>query len=250
MSCFFGEAAEVEHLEHVAYYEEQRPGLGARYLAAFEAAMMKVCENPASSTVSTFPLLQTQRLHLREIVPEDAAAIFAIHGDAERMKWFGVDPLPDHAAAGRLIATFAAGRQLPNPGTRWAIELRDRPGLVGTCGLFAWNRSWRKCAVGFELARSIEGKGCMREALTVVIAWGWREMNLNRIEALVHPENAASLGLLEHLRFVNEGRLRQVGYWAGGYHDMLQYSLLKQDWASPDAAIAGQSWFARASRRG
>ena len=46
MSYFFGEAARVEHLEHVAYYEEQRPGLGARYLAAFETAMVKVCENP------------------------------------------------------------------------------------------------------------------------------------------------------------------------------------------------------------
>ena len=41
MSYFFSEAARVEHLEHVANYEEQRPGLGARYLAAFEAAMVK-----------------------------------------------------------------------------------------------------------------------------------------------------------------------------------------------------------------
>ena len=45
MTYFFNEAARIEHLEHVAYYEEQRRGLGARYLAAFEAAMVKVCEN-------------------------------------------------------------------------------------------------------------------------------------------------------------------------------------------------------------
>ena len=46
MSYFFSEEARVEHLEHVAYYEAQRPGLGARYLAAFAAAMVTVCENP------------------------------------------------------------------------------------------------------------------------------------------------------------------------------------------------------------
>ena len=46
MTYFFNEAARIEHLEHVAYYEEQRRGLGASYLAAFEAAMVKVCENP------------------------------------------------------------------------------------------------------------------------------------------------------------------------------------------------------------
>jgi len=46
VSYFFGEEARVEHLEHVAYYEDQRAGLGARYLAAFETAMVTVCENP------------------------------------------------------------------------------------------------------------------------------------------------------------------------------------------------------------
>ena len=55
MSYFFSEAARVEHLEHVAYYEERRPGLGARYLAAFEAAMVKVCENPESYRVELPP---------------------------------------------------------------------------------------------------------------------------------------------------------------------------------------------------
>ena len=44
MSYFFIEVARVEHLEHVAYYEAQHPGLGTRYLSAFEAAMVKVCE--------------------------------------------------------------------------------------------------------------------------------------------------------------------------------------------------------------
>ena len=46
MSHFFSDEARVEHLEHVAYYEDQRPGLGARYLVAFEVAMVTVCENP------------------------------------------------------------------------------------------------------------------------------------------------------------------------------------------------------------
>lgn len=46
MSYFFNPAARIEYLEHVAYYESRQPGLGARYLAAFDAAMVKVCEAP------------------------------------------------------------------------------------------------------------------------------------------------------------------------------------------------------------
>ena len=46
MSYFFGPAARAEHLEHVAYYEAQQLGLGARYASAFDSAMSRVCEAP------------------------------------------------------------------------------------------------------------------------------------------------------------------------------------------------------------
>ena len=188
--------------------------------------------------MSAFPVLETPRLLLREIVAADAAALFAIHGDAERMKWFGNDPLSNLLAAEKLVATFAGWREMPNPGTRWGIEIKGQPQLIGTCGLFSWNRGWRKCTLGYELARTAEGKGHMTEALRAIIAWGWSEMTLNRIEAQVHPENMSSIAILERHGFVFEGKLRQVGYWSGNFHDMLQYSLLKQEWAHHAVASA------------
>ena len=188
--------------------------------------------------MSSFPSLQTPRLLLREIVAADADALFSIHGDPERMKWFGNDPLVDRDAALKLVSTFAGWREMPSPGTRWGIEVAGKSGLIGTCGLFGWNRSWRKCTLGYELSREVEGQGYMSEALRVVIAWGWSQMSLNRIEAQVHPENASSVSLLRRLGFVQEGRLRQVGYWGGSFHDLYQYSLLKQDWSNQPAASA------------
>ena len=182
----------------------------------------------------SFPTLETERLRLREVIGSDAPAIFAIHGNTELMRLFGNDPLPDLAGAEALIRTFASWRQLPNPGIRWAIEIEGNPGLVGTCGLFGWNKNWRKCTVGYELAQSVQGKGYMLEALGAALAWGFKEMALNRVEAQVHPDNLASLKLLKRLRFVEEGRLRQGGYWSGEYHDLLQYSLLRGDWSDPD----------------
>jgi ribosomal-protein-alanine N-acetyltransferase len=55
---------------------------------------------------------------------------------------------------------------------------------------------------------------------------------LNRIEAQVHPENAASLKLLRRLGFVEEGRQRQAGFWWGGHHDLVQLSLLRHEYSS------------------
>jgi toxin ParE1/3/4 len=51
----FHPAAEAEHLESVAYYESKRPGLGASYLAAFEAALETVCAAPSRYPIQRKP---------------------------------------------------------------------------------------------------------------------------------------------------------------------------------------------------
>lgn len=183
-----------------------------------------------SANTSPFPTIETARLVLREIVLEDAGDLFSIHGDESLMRWFGVDPLKDLSGAEKLVALFASWRAQPNPGTRWGIQVKGESHLSGTCGLFAWNRAWRKCTVGYELAAAAQGKGYMHEALSAMLDWGFANMELNRVEAQVHPENAASIRSVSRLGFRQEGLLRELGYWRGEYHDMLQYSLLRKDW--------------------
>ena len=175
------------------------------------------------------PLINTSRLVLREVAAEDAPALFSLYADREHMQWYGIDPFPDLAAAESRIRKLAEMAQAPNPATSWAIELAGK--FIGTCGLFAWNRGWRKCSVGYELSKAAQGHGYMQEAVRSVISWGFREMELNRIEAQTHPNNRRSINLLERLGFAEEARLRQAAYWAGQYHDMLQFSLLRAEWS-------------------
>lgn len=181
-------------------------------------------------SMSDFPTLETDRLILREIVASDAPALYDIHSDARAMRWFGSDPLVNLQHAEKLIETFASWRQMPNPGTRWGIERKSDNRLLGTCGLFKWNRGWRSCIAGYELARSAWGAGFMVEALSAALTWGFEHMELNRVEAQVHPENVASIRLLRTLGFVEEGRLREAGFWLGEYHDLLQFALLQSEY--------------------
>jgi len=175
-----------------------------------------------------FPYLNTSRLLLREVVAADAPALLALYGDHEHMQWYGIEPFLDLAAAESRIRKLTEMSYAPNPATCWAIELAGH--FIGTCGLFAWNRNWRKCSLGYELTRSAQGHGYMQEAVRSVISWGFREMELNRIEAQTHPKNQRSIALLSRLNFREEGRLRQAAYWAGQYQDMLQFSLLSSEW--------------------
>ena len=62
MSYFFNPAARAEHLEHIAYYESQRPGLGGRYLAAFDAAMSKICQAPLRHRIKFPPDIRCCRI--------------------------------------------------------------------------------------------------------------------------------------------------------------------------------------------
>lgn len=177
-----------------------------------------------------FPQLSTPRLRLRELTAADAEALFAFHGDAEAMRWYGADPLPDLPAAHKLIELFAGWRRLANPGTRWGIERKDDGALIGTCGLFNWNRAWRRCATGYELAPAARGHGFMEEALVAIFDWGFTQMELNRIEAQIHPRNEPSLRLARKLGFVEEGLLREVARWGEAQHDLLMLSLLRREW--------------------
>jgi ribosomal-protein-alanine N-acetyltransferase len=182
-----------------------------------------------------FPSLSTRRLQLREIVASDAPAVLAIHGDREAMQWFGSDPLVDLEAAEKVIAGFANMRQLPSPGVRWGIVHANAArgsALLGTCGVFRWNRGWRTCLTGYELARHAQGQGFMREALRAVYAWAFDAMEVERIEAQVHPHNAPSLALLKALGFVEEGLLREGGLWMGERRDLVLLGLLRREFVA------------------
>lgn len=187
-----------------------------------QAAAIEATEEP-------FPRLKTTRLELREIDLADAPTLLSIHGDRNAMQWFGTDSMTSLEQAEELVNTFAAWRKPPAAGVRWGIVRGSDDRLVGTCGLFRWNRRWKSCTVGYELAQEAWGNGLMNEALAAALTWGFTAMELNRVEAQVHPHNVPSRKLLSRLGFVEEGMGRQAGFWNGEHHDLVQLSLLRAE---------------------
>jgi len=59
----FHPEAQAEHLETIVYYETQRPGLGASYLAEFESILELVCEAPTRYPIELDP--EIRRVILR-----------------------------------------------------------------------------------------------------------------------------------------------------------------------------------------
>ena len=176
-----------------------------------------------------FPTLQTARLLLREITPEDALALFEIHGDPAAMRYFG-SLQKDLDGMRAVIQRFAQWRSLPAPGTRWGIALQAGGPLIGSCGLFSWNRESRRCALGYELHPTHQGQGLMQEALSAVLAWGFAQMDgLHRIEAQIHPDNLSSTRLIQRMGFRADGLQRDVIWYEDQPMSLTMWSRLKTD---------------------
>ena len=179
-----------------------------------------------------FPTLDTPRLRLRELSHDDASAIAGIHADASHMRHWGADLIGDSESAHDFVALCRAHWKLTVPAVRWGLERRSDGVLLGTCGLFNWDQRWQKCTLGYELSAAVQRQGFMREAVRAVLAWGFARGQLQRVDALIHPDNAASLGLAAQLGFQIEGRLREVAFWNDSRHDMLQLGLLQREFSA------------------
>lgn len=174
-----------------------------------------------------FPKLETSRLRLVELDHRHAPDLLAIHRDVHHMRHWGANPFVDLSATHDFISACRAGWKLQIPVMRWALEHQTTGEFLGTCGLFNWDQRWQKCSVGYELNPSAQRQGLMREALKKILTYGFERGQLHRVEALIHPDNQASLGLAAQLGFQVEGRLREVAFWNESRHDMLQLGLLQ-----------------------
>ena len=70
----------------------------------------------------------------------------------------------------------------------------------------------------------------MSEAVSELLAYGFSVLDLNKIRALVVPDNIASAKLLERLNFQKEGVMRQAQFVNGKYDDLIAFGLLREEW--------------------
>jgi RimJ/RimL family protein N-acetyltransferase len=86
----------------------------------------------------------------------------------------------------------------------------------------AWN-------VGISLIPEFRGMGYGTEAQCQVAAYLFETTNVNRVEASTDVENLPEQRSLEKAGFRREGVQRGAQFRAGGYHDLIVYSRLRDD---------------------
>lgn len=178
-----------------------------------------------------FPPLETKRLLLRPLTGDDLEFVFRHFSDPEVNRYLlDDDPVTTREQARAIIDFYLppAGK----PFNRWVIARKPDGRPIGTCGYHQWQRRHRRAEIGYDLEKASWRQGYATEALRAVLRHGFERMDLNRVEAMVHPENTASVRVLERLGFRKEGLLRQSVCQGNVYHDHWLLALLKAEWAS------------------
>jgi [ribosomal protein S5]-alanine N-acetyltransferase len=110
---------------------------------------------------------------------------------------------------------------------------KDSNNVIGWCGYHTWYVLHNRAEIGYLISdEASKRKGYMSEALPAVIEYGFDKMKLHRIEAMLNPDNVASLKLLGAQGFVKEGYLREHYFKDGKPEDSLVMSLLKKEYKS------------------
>ncbi len=106
----------------------------------------------------------------------------------------------------------------------------DDPVGVGSVTFMKVDESDGTASLAYWLLPEYQGEGLGGAAVSLLLAYGFDELRLHRVQAHCLATNDASAGLLESLGFEREGRARDRQFVAGAYVDMVQYGLLEDEW--------------------
>lgn len=158
--------------------------------------------------------------------------------------------------AGRNADWYGERFILPPTAEAWAFVLNDVSQLwygivagesatVGAVlGIVVFTRwsgpPWRSAEIGFGVDRTISGRGAIQASVPAVLR-RHLGVDLQRVEARVHPDNGAAARSLARLGFCLEGRLRGSIDADGGRADQDQWAVVVGDELTPTTTIADQA---------
>ncbi|MGE0424110.1 MAG: GNAT family N-acetyltransferase [Reyranellaceae bacterium] len=173
-----------------------------------------------------FPVLETERLRLRRFAARDVDGVHAAFGSARAMRFWSSPPFKTRAESERLVRIMAKASQ-PQWWQPWAIARRRDDRCIGMINYHHREAANRRLELGWILAPRHQGRGYAREATAAVIRYCFDRLGTHRIEAMIVPENTASIRLADALGFRLEGGPIRDRWRAGDvYRSVLMYGLL------------------------
>lgn len=151
-------------------------------------------------------ILETERLTLSPVTPEDSALIYPVMADPEVMAHMDVAAMDDPD----MTLAFIEGRvgeMERGEALYWSVRLSDDNRFVGSVDLTDIDRRHHRAEIGFVLARPVWGQGYGYEAVQAVLGHA-ATLGFRRLWARTQVGDNASEKLLTKLGFEVEGYMK------------------------------------------
>lgn len=162
----------------------------------------------------------TDRLVIREQTIDDIPALYEIYSDRDAVK-YTEDLYEDPADERDYLQKYIDNQYRFFEFGMWAVTLKDSGTLIGRAGLSA-REGYDALEIGYILGKPYRGYGYAKEAVTAIIEYAERELDVHDFAAFSKEQNKDSIRLLESIGFMRSGRAEIKG----GMH--IVYSLTKQ----------------------
>ena len=170
-----------------------------------------------------FPILETERLTLRDIRTEDAAPIYGMRSSGRVNQFIARNNMSEMESAEELVEkTIDAYKEKKAIG--WAGVIKGQNEIIGTCGFNRFDFPNKRAEIGGEMSVEHWGKRLALEAVSAIVQFGFEGIGLHAIEAWVSPGNRGAIYLLEILGFEKEAHFKDRLLFDGCYQDMAVYT--------------------------
>ncbi len=148
-------------------------------------------------------LFQSQRLLFRQFTLDDADLIVELNSDPAVMQYLHEPPTTKENA--EQVITDIILPQYDLGLGRWAVHLKYTQEFIGWCGL-KYIKEKNEIDLGYRFKKQYWGRGYATEAAKTCISYAFAHLNIDRIIAKAHIENAASLKVIEKcgMQFLKE----------------------------------------------
>jgi [ribosomal protein S5]-alanine N-acetyltransferase len=166
--------------------------------------------------------IETERLLLRPFCLDDIEPSYVMNLDAEVSRYTADGGVVSREEIKRRIVENVFGDYEKYGFGRLAVELKTENKFIGFAGL-KYLDDLKEVDLGYRFMKEYWGKGIATEAAKASVNFGFETLGLNKIVAMVLPENRSSIRVLEKLNFTFEKEFAE--------HDHLArlYSLRKSD---------------------
>ncbi len=175
-----------------------------------------------------FEPIETKRLILRPLIPEDKPALVSVFNNLNVTRNLSSLPFPYTEDDAEELYKRLSTRP-PEKGREFAIALLEEASrLIGTIS-FGKDEDG-SASIAYAIGEPYWGKGLMTEAVEVLVKLVFQDPDIDRIETRVFKENKASQHILEKQGFEIKGESELFSKARGEEVEQFEVILFKKDW--------------------